>query len=470
MDPKALNIVFYKDSMLIFVNRIFISLSRALTTFIFSHQLSQSLYGTYQNFWIQFSAIFAISGLSIATFAVSYSPEKIVQIFKSLSPLKFATGFSILLSSGLLFGYLQSGAGVYFLLAAFFLIFNTLSVVLESVTIAFKHFKSLLLINVIYFLLFVGAHLYVLQMETYSLNFLIFLLTFFAAVKVAAALLILKKDFAIGSDAAVLKDDKYKKFWRHLYLFDMIQILMAYSDKFVVSLVMPEATSAVYQNATYVAPLLSIIFSAVSSAAILQFTGAESDLKRQTQILNSSSKLLSVIAFPVFFFLMFFAKEFITIIYSDKYLEAVPIFRISLLTIPLYAFNFNILLQRHEKGAIINQGMAVDIICLLIFIYPCYQWLGLMGIPLSYFLATVCQILFYLYHNKKILRTGIANILPLKDWALKIVVFGLLSFGLYVCSRWMSLSAFWSFSISGACIGLTTLAFLNKETKFLKRK
>ncbi len=471
MESKALNKVIYKDSFLILLNRIFISLSRILAVFIFSHQLSQSVLGVYHNFWVQFSAIFAISGLSIANFVVSYSPDKVVQIFKNLSPAKFIIGFGILAASGLLFGYLQSGSGVYFLLAFSFLIFNTISVALESVMIAFKHFKSLLLINVVYFILFVAAHLYVLQMETYSFNFLVSLLTLIAFLKVFFCVLMLKNDFSKNGNATELLDDKYKKFWRHLYVFDMIQILMAHSDKFVVSLVMSEATSAVYQNATYVTPLLSIVFSAVSSAAILQFSEAQGDLKKQTQILNNTGKLLSVIAFPTFFFLMFFAKEFITVFYSAQYLDAVPIFRMSLLMIPLFAFNFNILLQRHEKGFVINQGMILDIVCLLIFIYPCYQWLGLKGIPLSFTLATVCQLLFYLWHNQKILQTGIANIFPLKDWAQKIVVFGSLSFGLYwMFHHWIMLPVFGTFFISATCIGIAMLVFLNKETKFLKRK
>lgn len=471
MESQKLNKVFLKDSVLILLNRIFISLSRVVAVFIFSHQLSKSIFGVYQNFWVQFSAIFAISGLSIANFAVSYSPEKIVQIFKNLSPLKFATGLVILLGSGLLFAYLQSDAGVYFLLACCFLIFNTLSLVLDAVMIAFKHFKSLLLINVLYFLLFVGLHLFVLQMETYNFNFLLTLLTMLALAKTIVALGVLKKDFSIGADLSLLKEDKYKKFWRYLYLFDMIQILMAYSDKFVVSLVLSEADSAVYQNATYITPLLSIVFSAVSSAAILQFSEVEGDLKKQTKILNNTGKLLSVIAFPAFFFLMFFANEFISLLYSEKYVVGVPIFRMSLLMIPLYAFNFNILLQRHEKGLVINQGMAIDIICLLIFIYPCYQWLGLKGIPLSFTLATVCQLLFYLWHNQKILQTSIADIFPLKDWAIKMVTFALLSFVLsWIFHEWIILPAFWSFSISGLCIGIVMLVFLNEETNFLKRK
>lgn len=471
MDTRSLNKIFYKDSLLILFNRIFISLSRAVATFIFSHHLSQTLYGTYQNFWVQFSAIFAISGLSIASFAVSYSPEKIVQIFKDLNALKLSTGIAILVGSGILFAYLQAGAGVHFWLAVSFLVFNTLSLVLESVMIAFRHLKALLLINSIYFLLFLCAHFMVLQAEGYSFNLLIFLLTTLVMVKTVLSLFILRRDFAVGADTGILKDDKYKKFWRHLYFFDMIQIAMAYSDKFVVSLVMEEATSAVYQNATYVTPILAVVFSAVSSAAVLQFSGAEGDLKRQAAILKNTSRTLSLVAIPAFFFLMFFAEQFVTILYSEKYLDAVPIFRINLLVLLSYCVNFNILLQRHEKGMVINQGMFIDIGCLLIFIYPCYQWLGIRGIPLSYFLATVCQLLFYLWHNQRILRTDLSNMLPFKDWLQKIVVFGLLSLILYLLfNNWIGFSPFWTFFSGGAVIGLVMLAFFNKETKFLTRK
>lgn len=471
MDTRSLNKIFYKDSLLILINRIFISLSRAVTTFIFAHQLSQTLYGTYQNFWVQFSAIFAISGLSIASFSVSYSPQKIVQIFKDLNAIRLSAGIAVLIGSGLLFASLQSGAGVHFWLAFSFLIFNTLSLILESVMIAFRHLRASLLINGSYFLLFLYAHFVVLRTEGYSFDLLIALLTLLVLAKTILSLLVLRKDFSVGTDAGILKDDKYKKLWRHLYFFDMIQIAMAYSDKFVVSLVMTEATSAVYQNATYVTPILAVVFSAVSSAAVLQFSGAEGDLKRQAAILKNTGRTLSLVAIPAFFFLMFFAEQFITVLYSEKYLGSVPIFRINLLVLLTYCMNLNILLQRHEKGLVINQGMFIDIACLLIFIYPCYQWLGLKGIPLSYFLATVCQLLFYLWHNQNILQTGLADILPLKDWLQKIVVFGLLSWGSYLLfNNWSGLTPFWTLAGGGSVIALAMLAFFNKERKFLTRK
>src|SRR5690606_10351781 len=108
-------------------------------------------------------------------------------------------------------------------------------------------------------------------------------------------------------------------------------------------------------------------------------------------------RLLSCIAYPVFFFLFFFRSEFITVVFSEKYVEAIPIFLCSVLILPVRAYSNTTILQNYHQGRIINAGVLLDYIVALAVIYPLYLWLGLAGIALSFVVSTYVQVIFYLY-------------------------------------------------------------------------
>ncbi|HRP90098.1 MAG TPA: hypothetical protein PKX92_08665 [Edaphocola sp.] len=417
----------YKASALIFFNRLFITLGIVVTTYLFAHYLPKEQYGVYQNFWTQFNTLFAISGLGIASYIFSYSPEKIIQIIKNLTPSKLLFLFGLIVLSALIFGGMQQRVGVNWIAAGCFLVLNSLSLISDSFLILFRRFKIMLLINFIYFLGFIAIHYYWLQNYSNQFELLVLMLTVLSLLKVLASIIVMKESIQIVHQEAI-NQQRALRLWTHLFIFDLIQIFFSYSDKFIISLIAPATTSAVYINGTYPIPFIPIIFSAVSSAALLQFNDENESKESIVKILNRSGIALSTVVFPVFFFFVFFRNEFIVFYFSDKYFESVPIFLMSLLMLPFRAFNFTILFRKKEKGKIINLGALVDIVSLLILVGPCYYFLGLKGIPLSFVVATLIQAIFYMSHHQKILESRWYQILPLKDWLKKILVFGLVAF------------------------------------------
>lgn len=455
----------YKDTLLIFINRLFVNLSLVLGTYLFAHQLQPADFGMYQNFWTQFNTFFAVAGLGLASFIFSYAPEKVVRIFSSLNVARKSLGLGLIAGCALLFGWLQYKAGVNFGYAALFLVFNTLSIFTDSFLTIFKKYKALVAINLVYFLFFTGLHLFMIRQASFDFNQLILALTGLVLLKCVLSFFMIRKQFR-ETATQQLEDRKYLRLWTHIYLFDLVQILLIYLDKFIVSVFTAAEVSVIYQNGTYPIPIIPILFTAVSSVTLMRFSTEAGSEAGQAKILSDSGKALSTAVFPVFFFFLFFAHEFIQFYFSDKYLDSVPIFRMSLLMLPFKAFNFTLLFQRKEMGSLINKGVIIDIVSLLLLVFPLYQLLGLKGIPLSYALATLAQASFYIYHHKRILAQGISTILPLKDWAGKALIFGTISFVLhYVFSELVFLSLFWTLAISFAIIALIAAGFLYKEIR-----
>ncbi|MBZ0099560.1 MAG: polysaccharide biosynthesis C-terminal domain-containing protein, partial [Taibaiella sp.] len=143
-------------------------------------------------------------------------------------------------------------------------------------------------------------------------------------------------------------------------------------------------------------------------------------------IANHTARILSAIVFPLFFFLFLFREELFHVLLTEKYADSIPIFAVTVFIVPLRAYNFTSILQNRHKGRIINIGAVLDLLIACALMYPLYQWLGLVGIALSFVISSYIQGAYYLHHTARILNTTITEIIPLTNWSVKLIVFGAL--------------------------------------------
>lgn len=432
MQEKTLNKIVYKDSFIIFSIRLLSTLAMILIAYSFSHRLSTTDYGRYTNYWNRFYAFNAFAGLGIAAFMFTYTKDKLILLLRQISKGQYIALALFMLVASIAFAGIQVRSGYPALVSVLFMLLNTLCIITESALIIFRKFRKIFWINVLYLAVFLWLHYRQLQAPVFDTGSLFSSLCILFAIKLTASIIFLYERRPETEATEVPAETNYQKLWLHLYLFDMTQILMVYVDKFVVSILLDESTAAIYNNGSTPIPLLPIIFSAVSSASLMQFSkyGKENRVM-QTDILRNLSRILANFAFPVFFFFVCFRYEFITTYFSYKYIPSIPIFLASLLVIPLRMFNYTIIFQKHERGDIINTGVLLDIIATLALVYPLYLLLGLPGIALSFVLGTYIQAGFYLYKMSRILQQPIHRILPLGNLLMKFILYGLLIYGLY---------------------------------------
>ena len=85
--------------------------------------------------------------------------------------------------------------------------------------------------------------------------------------------------------------------------------------------------------------------------------------------------------------------------------------------------------KRQHMGRIINIGaiLAIEIACGLA--YPLYLKMGLSGIALSFVISTYIQSGYYLYHTAKVLNVSVVKLMPIVNWVIKFIVFGIVFIG-----------------------------------------
>ena len=426
--PKAKSNSLLSNSFFIFIIRLFPSLANLVVLIWYSRSLPQDAYGSYQHFWIQMNVIYPLACFGIHVLVITYSKEFIVALFRKLQTSHYVLYGSWIAALSAVFALLQCGAlAITFIIPFLFLLSFTLSVLLESLLIVFRSYKSLTIISFLYSAVFCIAHIHVLK-NGFSLQALFTLLLAITALRMFIYLLLFANQLRENSTAAFtgsIDVMKIRSLWLHLGLYDVLQILFNWIDKFIISLVLIAPLSAIYYNGSQTIPVLPLLLSAAGSAVLMQLASSDDqdETKSIINLVNESGKMLSCIVCPVFLYLFLFRQELIPVILTEKYVPAIPIFALAVLVLPLKAYSFTTALQRLHKGVVINAGAVGDLLLACLLMYPLYIWLGLPGVALSFVITTYLQAAFYLFYTAKLLKVSPLQLVPYANWLVKLIVF-----------------------------------------------
>lgn len=425
--PAGRSNSFFSNSFFIFLIRFFPLLVTLLVLIAFSQGLDTAAYGTYQNFWTQMYLLNSLACMGIHVVIVTYPTSFVANLLSRLNR-KYYIGYALwLLLISSVFGLLRHNAGGQWFIAQLFIICWCLSLIIEAVLITAKRFGVLIITNIVYAVAFAILHWQFLQ-GAFNINSLFQYLLLLVFLKVLingfVAFRVLSKANRKESKLTV---PNIKSLWLHLGFYDVSQMVFRWMDKYIISLFLSAELSAVYFNGSVDIPFLSVILGAAGSASLIQMAyNKEDEDKHDVQLVNYSSRLLSSVVFPLFFFFLFFSKELFVVLLSTKYLPSVPVFTMSILTIPLYAYHLTSILQNRHKGAIINKGAILDLFLALALMYPLYELIGLPGVALSCVISSYVQAGYYLKETSDLLKVKISKLMPLGNWSIKLIVFSTL--------------------------------------------
>ncbi|MES2478463.1 MAG: hypothetical protein V4561_05225 [Bacteroidota bacterium] len=469
---------FTGNSLYIFAAKFFPALAFSVVWMVVSKKIDTTQYGVYQKFWTQLFVFYAIATIGFPVFILTYAPAKAVTIIRQLNRKFF--GY-YLIFSGILAGIFalfqeqnQAGSGIL----SFVLCLAFIAVVLaDSLMLVFKSFKALISINFIYAILFCIIHFQIIQ-QGYDFQKILSGLLILCLVRLAVCIFFIRKTY---SDSLNTLEEipekewkKIKSLWIQLGINDIITVLFRWADKFILSFIIAKELFAVYFNGTTEIPFLPILFSAVSSAAVQHWANNRlaNESHSKIPLLHYSSRILSSIMFPLFFFFVLFRIEFLSVVFSPDYISAAWIFVCTQLVLPVRAYPFTALLQSEHRGDIINKGAVIDFILACILMYPLYLLMGLPGVALSFVISTYWQAAYYLIQTSKIIKLPIAALIPGGTLIRKFLLYGTIMFIAFTLIK-IVFNSTWSIFISGA-ITLLTLTFVslwydwNKSNKTTK--
>lgn len=451
-----------KKATAIFGVRIATVLSSLIVLIYFSHHFSTALFGSFQTFWIHTSVLSVVAGLGLSALFYTYNPSKLVFLFSNIA-FKSRIGYLVFLACvSILFVLLQFYFNDVFPKTLFsfvalfcYFVILTLSVLLEALTVIFGNYLFLLIASIGSAITTLCCYLLFAQIGISS-ELLVVLLSLCLLLKVGMYFFALKKSFVVTA-AEVFDISNVKQLWVHLGFYEVSQTVFRFLDKFILTFFLTKELLSVYTNSTYEIPVFAIVYATIRSTSSIYFAQHHVSLQKDAAYMKKIGELMGIFTFASVAFLIAFDGAYMTVVFSEKYLVGIPIFLIAILKIPAMNFAFTAYLQFHEKGAIINKGAIIDIILSLALVYPLYLLFGLKGISLAIVLSTYFQVFYYAYYAKQIMQATWKEVLPLRHWAIQIVVFSACAYLASAICSYKALGAIGSLAVGFGVMGMIAM-------------
>ncbi|MBS1644375.1 MAG: polysaccharide biosynthesis C-terminal domain-containing protein [Bacteroidetes bacterium] len=414
----------------IFVIRFFPALALLVVAILFSHKLPAALFGKYQALWVDTAILIVLAGLGLAPLALTHDGRTINRWLMLLKPRHVVLYGLWVALLGLILAFLLKDYDTYPTAALPILLLAQVgSLLTETYLIVQARLGIAALVSLLHALAFLTLHLLflVLGLSFATLIWGIFLLS---ALRFCILLIVSGKVFrenAVGLRCRKIPRN-IRRQWLQLGIYDLVQVAVRYVDKFVLAILIAPALFSVYFIGTTEVPFIPIVLGAVGSSLLQQMAKGPQVQLSKLQLMRTSGSILSRVVFPIFFFLFFFRQEFILFLFSEKYSAAVPLFAISILVLPLRAYNFTAILQHLNKVHIINLGAVLDLVFACSLAFPLYHVLGLKGIVWAFVVSSFFQAVFYLYHTSRATNQPLVSLLPLRTWLLQLLGYGILFF------------------------------------------
>ncbi len=420
-------------SAAIFAIRFFPLAAAAAAGIVCSRRLSPHLNGVYLQVWVYMAVFVAIAAAGLPPLMLTHTALSVDGWLRRLR-IKHVLTFTlwVLLLAVMLVGiFLYLGVAVAWVGGALFGV-QVVILLLETYFIIHGRFGTALAGSLLYAIGFCTLHYFFLN-GFYAMNVMFWLIALLGCLRVAVLAVSAALSYKRHRSAIISSEitTGIRRQWLQLGIYDVSQVAFRWIDKVIISLIVPSALYAIYQNGTQDVPFMATLLSAVGNGLLQQMASGEKTTQARVALLNVSGALLGRVVFPVFFFLFFFRQELIVTVLTEKYLPSVPLFAVSVLALPLRAYNYTSILQHLNRVKVINWGALLDLGIALGLSYPLYLWRGLTGVAFAFMISSYIQAWFYLFHTSRSLACSVAQLVPWKSWSVMLIVFGFAAIGMH---------------------------------------
>lgn len=208
------------------------------------------------------------------------------------------------------------------------------------------------------------------------------------------------------------------RLWRYAIPFwggHILELFAVVAPMYYVSARYDTRTYAVFAVGTMNVPFIEVIYASVVSVVIVQLTqlALSGDRDRVRETLANGIRMVSLVCLPLFVVLEVLAGELIGHLYTARFAEAVPIFRVSLLAVPLIATQLDYVPRAYGDTRFLFFMCAIrGAVCVaLLGVLP--PAVGLAGAPLAFVLALVASHVVLLVRVSRLTGVPCAKVWPL---------------------------------------------------------
>lgn len=425
------------DAVKLTISKIITMMISLVTAMLLSRFRSLEEYGTYSQILmvINLSTAVFMLGLpnSINYFLASAQNDEERQKFLSTyytfsTILSFFTGLILIISTPLIIKYFNNPLIRQFIYV--FAVYPWAKIILssiESIYIVFQKTVHLMLFRILNSL-FLLLILIIVEALSWDFKMYMILFVFIEAIFALSVYIIVKNitgTINVSIDKNLIKS--IFKFSVPIGLASVIGTLTVELDKLVIGGFFKTEQLAVYANAARELPI-TIIASSLTAVLLPQIVRLlkKGEKHEAINLWGDATSLSYLIICFIVSGIFTFAPEVMTLLYSEKYLPGVSVFRIYSLVLLFRCTYFGMILNSIGKSKIILYSSIIALIANIILNFIFYYLFGFIGPAIATLVAIFLTNIYQLWTTSRIINITFKDIFPWKN----IILITILNIGL----------------------------------------
>ena len=234
--------------------------------------------------------------------------------------------------------------------------------------------------------------------------------------RTAAALMVLLP----GQVGALLDGPSFKAQWVYAVPFGFamaIAVPQQYFHQYAVSASVGAAAFAVYSVGCFQLPVVDLLYTPTSEILMVRIAelDASGRLEEAATLFREASGKLFLIFCPLAAFLFAAAPDFISALFTERYIAAVPILRIALVCLPMASFPVDGVLRARNKTRIILMSYVVKAAVAVPLVLLGVKTLGIIGAILAWVVGEILGKALLLANAPDALGTRMDELLPFPE-------------------------------------------------------
>jgi len=196
----------------------------------------------------------------------------------------------------------------------------------------------------------------------------------------------------------------------------VVATIRRFFHQYLISFYFAARDFAIYSVGVFQLPLMNVIYTTVSNVALIRISEChqKKEYGKIIEIWLNSSRKLALIYFPVTLLFILSSKEFITIFFTDQYLDSIPFFIVTLLQLPVDVFITHSILKAYNENRYILHLNIIALIMTSILVFALTKKFGMLGATagtsFSYAFVRILEIV----KIKKLIDVTFSRLVPWK--------------------------------------------------------
>lgn len=455
-----------KDSIFSMFGKTYKSLTAMVFVMVVSRLFSATQYGTYRQIMLIGNTVNLILLLGInETISYHYriiDESKRNQLITNMILFKVSAAFPIILSIYIFKSYLSTvmnnfQISVYMPVIVILTAAYVIESIIESYYLGAGKVVLLSKLEILAYTLHYAAAVTIVLIYKSELYLLIELAIFESIKTVFLFAVIFKKEkFVPDFDWSFMK--ALVKFAVPVGISLIIITMNIYVDQLMISFYYKPEDFAVYNNGAMSIPIIQLLTMSVGAVILpkMSVEAKEKSFKEGLAVWRTAATHTAMVLMTFMWLFMIFARGYVSFLFSDKYLDSVPIMRVYLLrfliAFAVYSYLLMVIDKKRYIGYIAFAGLVTNIILNIVFI----KWFGMIGAAIAtvivQFMTNIMEVIVVMWFEK----VKITEIFEFDKMLKILVTSGSTALTMNLVANYFSLGDIWNFFIYGSIYVLIT--------------